>query len=262
MTGQSLLRHASILFGGWCLCVSALAQTESSERIIVEVGAQRMSEADGGSLRVDWVRSFESGVLSVGANRSAVGAGHWTLMSIGGARTYPAGWVLSGGVDFGPAKIYGDYSTFAKARAEISIPVSRGWTLSAQESFVDVHPVSGHLITGGARWVRDSGLSFNMQMSKSVAGDLDQRSMLFRLDRRAMPPYLMAGLVLGTSNNRLLLGVPDADAVETALREAFVGISFPFSRTELTFVTAVAQIGAARRASLSASFQRPVDWSR
>lgn len=240
----------------WLAWTSCVAQ--ENETVVVGLTRQWMPQADGNVLSVDWIGRFDSNSLSVGAHRTQVGAAHWGLFGVGGAKTLGRDWMLTGDVALGPARTETGRHTFKRLRAEILIPVSKRWLVSAQDLFVDMDPVAGHLISGGARLAGDNGRSFDLHLSRSIAGNLDSSSALVRFDTRAAPPFIMAGVALGRSNNRLLLQVPGTELDAIRLREGFFGLTFPLQGLELTMTISVARIGDLRRTALSAVFRVPV----
>jgi len=243
------------------LCGPCAAQS-SSNHLVIGATVQRMADADGGRFGIDWVHSLDAGVLGVGVNRTEAGPSAWTLLNVTGARSFRRGWSFVGGGDFGPATIGGDRVTFAKLRAGVVVPVGKGWALTAEESYVDVAPIAGHLLGTGVRVTRRNGLSFNVEMSGSVAGNLDERALSFRFDERAAPPFVTAGLTIGTSNNRLVLNVPTAEAAITRLHLAFVGLTFPVDTTEVMVTIEGGEIGETRRVALSVTLRLPFGGTR
>lgn len=240
---------------------SAGAQNAGPEYFVVAGGLQQMPGADGANLATHWITALPSGTLSVGAARTDLEGDRWTLMSVGASRAFPRGWNLATGIDIGPAVLNGESERFAKMRAEASIPVSSRWSIRAEESYVDVYPVSGHLVSGAVRFAPTEKHSFDFKLTRSIAGNLDDASVSFRFDYRGVPPYLMAGIVAASSNNRLLLNTPGSGTT-TKMRQGFVGLTFPIDEISVTVVAEIADIGDARRTALSASLRLPVDWLR
>lgn len=255
------LRTVRCLAASLACCLTGLASAQGTEYLIIGGGAQQMAGADGANLAAHWVATMPAGTLSVGAARTDLGDSRWTLVSVGAFRTFPRGWSLSSGLDVGPAILEGASERITKLRAEAAFPVSSRWTLRVEETYVDVRPVSGHLLSGAVRFAASQALSFDVKAGRSIVGNLDDESLSLRLDYRAAPPYLLAGIVLGSSNNRLLLNIP-GPGTTTRLRQGFVGLTFPIDAASVTIAVEVAKIGDTRRSALSASLRLPVDWMR
>jgi hypothetical protein len=243
------------------LCFAPLgrAQIDGTESLIVTFNAQQMRRANGRTAGLDWVGRFDAGVLSIGAHSSDVGPSQWSVLGVGGSRPVGEKRILSGRLDIGPGSTDGQAFTFKKLHAALSFPVSPRLTLTAYDTFVDVAPVSGHLIGGGARLTGDKGRSLQMQVAASAGGNLDEQSFSTRLDYRATPPYFMAGLVLSRSNNALLLNIPGTEAVNTRLRQGFAGATLPLRRTELTIALEAAKIGDSRRYAVTVAVRLRLD---
>jgi hypothetical protein len=251
-----MIRAVAAFVGALAGGIASHAQ-DSSDHLIVGVSAQRMENADGTQVDLDWTRTGAAGVLSLGVNDTAVGSSRWTLFKAGAARTLSRGIGLSGNLDHGPASIDGERTRFTRLRAMASIPVRGNWTLQIADQFVDVEPVSGHFLSGIARLARGAA-SFEWGLTDAISGTLDHESLSFRFDYRGAPPYVMGGLALGRSNNRLVLQGLDTDSVAVDLREAFAGVAAPIGRAEILFVMDAARAGDTRRLSLSAVLRMPI----
>lgn len=261
MSGSSPVRRT---FAAMLICASLPAGVcaDPVEHFVASLVAQRQPGGSGGSLGADWIGRYGSHVLTVGAMASEAGSSRWTLIRVGGALPLSGGWTVAGGLDYGPATIDTADTTFTKLRTELSVPFGRRWTFRAQETYVDVQPVVGHLLGAGAALALDGGLSLDVQLAQSIGGSLDDSSVSLRVDYRARAPYLMAGLVAGTSNNRLHVNQGGIASQRTGLRVVFLGLTMPLEAVDLTVAMEMAHVGTARRRSLTLAWRLPVDWSR
>jgi hypothetical protein len=246
----------------WLLCVwgaAAPAGTSAAEYGIVSTGVQQAAGGDGVNVMMGWLGRYDTHVATLAIDHSIVEDSSWTVFRAGATSFRSARLSLSGSMDLGPARIGGDASVYKKVSFEAAFAVGGRWTLKALDTFVDVAPQSGHVLGAAASWRADRALLLHAQATTSISGNLDERNLVLRADYRARPPYLMGGIVVGESNDRLLLLNFPSAASEKELREAFAGVVVPLARFELTVVADAAEIGDFRRRSLTLSFNMPLE---
>jgi hypothetical protein len=234
------------------------ADAGSPQTLIAGLSRQQMENADGGSVDVDWVRPASTYVISGGLATVERGSSRWTVFKVAAAQSRAAGVALSGGLDVGPGTNNGDGFTFRKMTLGLSVPLTRRFRLSTQEMYVDVEPVSGYVVSVAGETTYDNGLSFRLQASRSVGGTLDERGRVARLDYRGKVPHFMAGAATSITNNASSLGALPTASV-TTFRQAFVGMSFPVRRTELTIILEDGRAGTVRRSAVSFFVRAPIE---
>ncbi len=234
----------------------------ADDQLIVGAAHQAMSGADGQRLDADWVRSADRFVLSAGLHAASIGPNRWTLLGANGMRRYGSRLMITGGVDTGPADLDGESTQFSKLRFGANWRIGSRWSVQAEDEYVDVGDLFGNSLTFGATAIGNDGFSFSLTHRGSVSGNLDVHSTSFRMDYRAQPPYVMAGFSIGESNNQIDLQIFGTDIVTTSLRQAFVGITLPADRHELTLSFELGEIGSIRRAAFGASVRLPLGRER
>lgn len=240
-----------------CLAAASRAESAATEALVGGVNLQGMRGANGGSAGVDWVRTTARHVVTGGAQISNVGPSRWAVVRGTVAQHRGRRTSVAGSIDVGPGSTEGERFTYRKFGARLSAPLAARWTLLAESTYVDVDTVSGNVVTLGGETARANGLSFRVQGARSTSGTLDEHGFLLRFDRRAAPPYLLAGVTASSTNNRLTLGA-QADAPTTRARQAFVGLSFPLRSGELTVALDLGDVGGLRRSGLAVYVRSPL----
>ena len=235
----------------WALTAVCHAETAVSEAAVAGVNLQRMQSANGGSIDVDWVETAEKRVVTAGAGFTKIGDSQWAVLRGAMSQIGDVLPAVSGSVDIGPGSNDGDQFTYLKLGVGISAPLTERWRFFARDTYVDIEPVSGHIVTLGADTMRRSGLSLQLQASRSTSGSLDERGHLVRIDYRARPPYLTGGVAVTRTNDRFALGAAPTDISTTNVREAFVGMSLPVRGGELTITAQLGNVGGVQRRGLS-----------
>jgi hypothetical protein len=243
----------------WCLTAVAHAETAASEAVVAGLNLQRMPNANGGDIGVDWVQATERRVITAGADIADIGQSQWTVFRATAAQKRGPRPAVSGSVDLGPGTNAGERFTFLKLGVGLSASLSEQWRVFARDTYVDVEPVSGHIVAVGGETTRPNGVSLQLQTARSISGSLDEDSHLVRFDYRARPPYLMAGIALTTTNDRLALGAEPMQTSTTRVRQGFFGVSFPVRGKELTIAADIGEVGDVRRTGLSLILRSPID---
>jgi hypothetical protein len=226
---------------------------------VAGINLQRMPNANGGDVGVDWVQATERRVITAGANVANIEQSQWTVFRASATQTRGTRLAVSGSVDLGQGSNAGERFTYLKLGVGISVSPSEQWRLFVRDTYVDVEPISGHIVAVGGETTRRNGLSLQLQTARSVSGSLDEASHLVRFDHRARPPFLMAGVAFTTTNDRFALGVSPAQASTTRVRQGFFGVSFPLRDKELTIAADIGDVGGRRRDGLSLILRSPID---
>jgi hypothetical protein len=217
---------------------------------------QRAPDADGQTLSAAWVQSAGRDLWLAGAELTEIAGAEWTVARFGVTRRLRSGRDLTTQVDIGPANVGGERFVFKKIFADATVASRDRWLVRVSDTFVDVQPLHGHLLGTAFGWRAENGLSMEARAARSIAGNLDELTKAIRFDYRASPPYLMAGAVRTTSNNRLLLNVPGLSA-EREVHEHFAGVTVPLRGVDVTFVADTARMPGLRRDSVMVAVTVP-----
>lgn len=251
-------KRAAVAALVWCLAAACRAETPAAEALVAGLNLQRMPSADGSIIGVDWVQATESRVITAGADVANIGQSQWTVLKASATQKRGARPAVSGSVDIGPGSNTGERFTYLKLGVGLSAAPFERWRLFARDTYVDIEPVSGHIVTVGGETTRPNGFSLQLQTARSASGTLDEQSHLVRADYRARPPYLMGGVAVTTTNERSALGATPTDASATRVRQGFFGVSFPVRGTELTIAAELGKVGGLRRSGLSVFVRSPL----
>ncbi|HET7133781.1 MAG TPA: hypothetical protein VFJ95_16115, partial [Gammaproteobacteria bacterium] len=231
---------------------------QTTDRLLASATLQRASNADGGTISAAWLQSFGRDSWLAGVERTEIGSDAWTLARIGTTRPLGARRNLLAQLDIGPANVGGEHFVFRKALLDATVVSGNRWSVRLSDTFADVQPLRGHLLGTAVGWHGEKGLSMEARAARSVAGNLDERTAAFRVDYRGSPPYLMAGVVRTTSNNRLLLNVPGQSS-ERTVHELFAGVIVPLHGVDVAFVADSARMPELRRGSITVAVTVPFE---
>lgn len=242
----------SIALGaGLCAGSSSLAQEAPSRHVILAWSAQHLADDHGRSLSLDWVGAEAGDVYSLGAELAEVSSTRWNVFHASLAKRLGSRVTWAAGMGVGPGSTDNDRFTYVRANASLSIAVGDAWSVGVKDTYVDIEPVRGHLLTMGAAWHGSRVLSLAAELTSSASGNLDDRMLNLRADRRLGTRSLAAGISTGTSNNRLIFNLPSASASETRLRQLFLSFTIPVGQLALTFSLDAARLGDLDRVGLS-----------
>jgi hypothetical protein len=215
-----------------------------------------MPGANGSTAEVAWARVSDRRTMTAGAAIANVGPNRWTSLRASAAQNRGRGPALSGSIDVGPGSNDDGSFTFLKLGVGIAAPLANRWRVSAEDTYVNVDAVSGHVLTLGGETTRGNW-SVRLQASRSLSGTLDEQSHLVRFDRSGKT-HIMAGLAATQTNDRVSLGDSPAETGTTKLRQVFVGVSFPLRRHALTVAVELGEAGTTRRHGVSFFIKSPL----
>jgi hypothetical protein len=226
------------------------AAEEFYDRLVVAASYQSLPGENGSAQSVDFVRAYPTKAFSIGGQIVRVADDHWNLVRVGAHEQLRRGLDLYGGLDAGPGVTQGESFTYEHLLAGATIPVAADWRVVAQDTYVDVDTVEGHLTSVGFTF-RKHRLGAQFDVARSMGGTIDERSADFRIDFRIAKSTVLAGWLVGDSNNRLLVDLPISDAGKTKVRQFFGGATVPLGGMDLTAMFDIATSGGVRRQSVS-----------
>jgi len=224
---------------------------ESHDRLILAGSYQDLPDASGNSAGVDFVRSFGARAMSFGAETVSVADSHWSVVRGSVYRQLRGGTDVLGSGAVGPGSTNGDSFSYGRLQIGSTVPLSGAWRLVARDTFVDVEPIHGHVLTIGAS-VRRGAATTQFEISQAVAGNVEQRSVGFRIDGRVRKLAVFAGALSGDSNNRLLLNEVGAAIADTKMRQVYAGMTLMLGKLDLTMTVDMATSGSTHRQSIGA----------
>jgi hypothetical protein len=189
--------------------------------------------------------------MSFGAETVSVADSHWSVVRGSVYRQLRGGADILGSGAVGPGATNGDSFSYERLQVGATVPVAGSWRLVARDTFVDVEPIHGHVLTIGAS-LRRGAATMQLDTSQAVAGNVEQRSLGFRIDGRIRKSGVFAGALVGDSNNRLLLNEPGAAISETKMRQVYAGMTLMLGKLDLTMTVDMATSGNTHRQSVGA----------
>jgi hypothetical protein len=224
---------------------------DSHDRLIIAAGYQDLPDSSGNSASADFVRSSGARVLSFGAETTSVADSHWSVVRGSFYRQLRSGADVLGSAALGPGSTNGESFSYERLQAGASLPLTADWRLVARDTFVDVDPIRGHVLTLGASR-RHGSATMQFETSQAVGGNIEQRSVGFRIDGRIRKSAVFAGGLVGDSNNRLLFNEAGATFSDTKLRQAYAGVTLMLGKLDLTMTVDAATSGSVHRQSIGA----------
>jgi hypothetical protein len=222
---------------------------ETYNRLIVGGSYQDLPGASGRSVGVDWVRSGAVRVVSFGSESVSVADSQWSVARGSVYRRLSGGADIFGSAAVGPASTNGESFSYKRLEAAATVPLTASWRLVARDTFVDVEPIRGHVLTLGAN-VRRGTVTTQFEVSQGVGGNIEQHGINLRIDGRIRKATVFAGALVGNSNNRLLLNEAGATVSEARMHQAYAGMTLLLGRVDLTLTVDVASSGSTRRQSI------------
>jgi hypothetical protein len=224
---------------------------DSRDRLIVAAGYQDLPDSTGNSVGADFVRSSAARMLSFGAETVSVADSHWSVVRGSAYRQLRGGADLLGSAAIGPGSTNGESFTYERLQLGGTIPVTDEWRLVARDTFVDVEPIRGQVLTLGGNRRRGSTI-MQFDVSHAVGGNIEQRSVGFRIDGRMRKSTVFVGGLVGDTNNRLLFNEVGLALSDMKLRQAYAGMTLMLGKCDVTMTVDSATSGGVRRQSIGA----------
>lgn len=221
------------------------------DRLIVAASYQDLPGSSGNAASADFVRSSGARVLSFGAETTSVADSHWSVARGSFYRQLHGGADILASAALGPGSANGESFSYERLQAGATIPLMADWRLVARDTFVDVDPIRGHVLTLGASR-RHGSATVQFDTSRAAGGNIEQRSVGFRIDGRVRKSAVFAGGLVGDSNNRLLFNEPGALSSDTKMRQAYAGVTLMLGKLDLTMTVDAATSGSIHRQSIGA----------
>ena len=224
---------------------------ESHDRLIAAASYQDLPGSSGNTIGADFVRSSGPRVVSFGAETVSVADSHWSVVRGSFYRQLHGGADILGSAAAGPGSTSGDSFSYERLQAGATIPLMADWRLVVRDTFIDVDPIRGHVLTLGASRRRGSA-TLQFDTSQAVGGNIEQRSVGFRIDGRIRKSAVFAGGLVGDSNNRLLFNEPGAIGSVTKMHQAYAGVTVMLGKLDVTMTVDAATSGSVHRQSIGA----------
>lgn len=248
------------------LCAIALGTCFGSARadgllLVAAEYVETRRNVKGQRASVDWIDRRDSGsVLTYGVSRFEMDDTSWSLARISAYRPLSHDIRMDFALAAGPGQTAGERYTYQKAELGIELPLVDHWRLGFRDSYLNIHPTRGHLLTTNLRYQPENDWSIAFSLNESIAGNLQASAASVRFDRFAAVHWF-AGVVRGSTNDTRLLDVADLTPAETAgdrYWQYFLGANLSIGPATLTIAADVLGQGQERRRAVNVAIKLPI----
>jgi hypothetical protein len=245
---------------------SAAAQESAptDDRLILGANGSTLSNASGGGgAAATWLHGFAAGTLiGVGAEYQTIANAHWTLGSaVGAVSLGPESGPrtnLSGELHEGAGNIAGRRFTYSLVVVGASRPLTGGLSLQLEDRRIDIDTSHGNLPKIGFTYAWTPRFQSALGYAHSAGGNLGTEIGSARIDVFGARTSFLAGVAGGKAAPAVLNLQTGIIAPGPTLKEAFVGVSRPYGRTNLQLVVDYVKLAATERVTLSLTCTLPL----
>jgi hypothetical protein len=237
----------------------------SDDRLIVGVnGSTLTGGSGGGGGAVTWLHGFSASTFAgVGAEHQAIADSHWTLGSVMGSVTLGAEsgprTSFSGEVHEGSGDIARRNFSYSLVVLGASRSLTNDLSVQLEDRQIDIYTTHGNLPKLGLTYAWNRRFQTSLAYAYSVGGNLGTELTTARIDFFGGRAGFLAGGAVGHATPavvNLQTGLVQPPAL--TLKQAFVGVSKPFSRINLQLVIDYLELDSSKRTTLTLTCTLPL----